>query len=125
MLNTVNAKSVAANLADLWSPRVIGEVDDFYIKVAKVKGTFGRHAHAHEDEMFFVLQGSLRLIMDAGDVVLNEGDMHVVPKGVSHNPVAEDECLVLLVERKSTLHSGDTKNAYTRSIEEQLSDEQS
>jgi mannose-6-phosphate isomerase-like protein (cupin superfamily) len=120
MHKTVNPKAIASGLAALWSPQVIGKVDDYYIKVARVQGTFGEHAHADEDELFLILKGSLRLHIDGQDVVLNEGDLHVVPKGVRHNPSASEECLVLLVERKSTLHSGDTPSAYTRSIEEQL-----
>lgn len=111
---------IAASLDELWSPRVIGEVDDAYIKVARVRGTFGWHAHEHEDEMFLVLKGELLLEMEAGNVLLHEGEMFVVPKGVRHNPVAESECHVMLVERKSTLHSGDTVTDRTRSIADQL-----
>lgn len=111
---------IAASLDELWSPRVIGEVDDAYIKVARVQGTFGWHAHEHEDEMFLVLKGELLLEMETGNVLLHEGEMLVVPKGVRHNPVAESECHVMLVERKSTLHSGDTVTERTRSIADQL-----
>ena len=113
-------RDLAAALDELWSPRVIGELDDAYIKVAKVHGTFGWHHHAGEDELFFVLAGRLRIEMRDRHVTLGEGDMFIVPKGVEHNPVAEQECLVMLVERKSTLHSGDVVNEHTRSIEEQL-----
>jgi len=112
---------VAAALTEYWSPRVIGEVDDNYIKVAKVHGTFGWHAHAGEDELFFILEGHLRIEIEAGEAVeLDAGEMFVVPKGVRHNPVAAEPCLVLLIERKSTLHSGDTVTAYTRSLADQL-----
>jgi mannose-6-phosphate isomerase-like protein (cupin superfamily) len=72
-----------------------------------------------EDELFFVLKGRLRIEMEDGAVELDEGQLFVVPKGVRHNPVAEDECL-LLVERKSTQHTGDTVTGKTRSVEEQL-----
>lgn len=111
---------VAAALPELWSPRVIAEVDDSYIKVARVHGTFGWHAHEHEDELFLVLRGELRIEMEEEHVLLREGELFVVPKGVRHNPVAEAECHVMLVERKSTLHSGDTVTDRTRSIEDQL-----
>ena len=111
---------IAATLDELWSPRVIAEVDEAYIKVARIHGTFGWHAHEHEDELFLVLKGELRLEMEQGNVVLTEGELYVVPKGVRHNPVAEAECHVMLVERKSTLHSGDTVTDKTRSIAEQL-----
>lgn len=120
MVNVTSPRLIAAALTDLWSPRVIGEVDDAYIKVAKVHGTFGWHAHAQEDELFLVLAGRLRLEMHDGAVELDEGTMYIVPKGVRHNPVADHECLVLLIERKSTLHSGGDINAWTRSIAEQV-----
>jgi mannose-6-phosphate isomerase-like protein (cupin superfamily) len=111
---------VAASLQELWSPRVIAEVDDAYVKVARVQGTFGWHAHADEDELFYVLRGQLTIEMESSSVVLAAGDMFVVPKGVRHNPVASEECHVMLVERKSTLHTGDTVTDKTRSIAEQL-----
>jgi mannose-6-phosphate isomerase-like protein (cupin superfamily) len=111
---------IAAALDELWSPRVIAEVDDAYIKVARVQGTFGWHAHEDEDELFLVLKGELRLEMEGNSVLLREGELFVVPKGVRHNPVAEAECHVMLVERKSTLHSGDSRTDKTRSIAEQL-----
>lgn len=113
-------REVAASLTELWSPRVIGEVDDSYVKVAKVHGTFGWHHHEHEDELFFILHGSLCIELQSGPIVLREGEMFVVPKGVQHNPVAENECLVMLIERKSTLHTGNVVNERTRSVEDQL-----
>lgn len=120
MRGTASAAKLAASLPDLWSPRVIAELDDSYVKVAKVKGTFGWHAHDHEDELFFILKGRLRIEMEGSAVELKEGELFVVPKGVRHNPVAEEECLVMLIERNSTLHSGNEKNEWTRTIEEQL-----
>lgn len=111
---------LAAALLELWSPRVIASVDDAYVKVAKVQGTFGWHAHENEDELFFVLRGRLRIEMEDGAVELSEGELFVVPKGVRHNPVAEEECQILLLEKKSTQHTGDTVTDKTRSLEEQL-----
>jgi len=111
-------RAVAESLSELWSPRVIGELDDSYIKVAKVQGTFGWHNH--QDELFLILAGKLRIEMEAGFVELGEGQMFVVPKGVNHNPIAENECLVMLVERKSTLHTGNAVNDRTRTLADQL-----
>jgi mannose-6-phosphate isomerase-like protein (cupin superfamily) len=116
----VSPGRVAAALTELWSPRVVGEVDDAYIKVAKVQGSLAWHSHEHEDELFLVLKGHLRIEMEAGAVELDEGQMFVVPKGVRHNPVADSECHVLLVERKSTLHTGDVTTEKTRTLAEQL-----
>jgi len=119
-MTAVSPRALAAGLTELWSPRVIAEVDDAYIKVAKVQGTFGWHAHRDEDELFLVLRGRLRIDMEGGAVELGEGELFVVPKGVRHNPTAVDECHVMLIERKSTLHTGDVVNDKTRSIAEQL-----
>jgi mannose-6-phosphate isomerase-like protein (cupin superfamily) len=113
-------RKVAADLAQYWSPRVVGEVDDSYVKVAKVKGSLAWHSHEHEDELFLVLRGQLRIEMEHETVMLREGEMFVVPKGTRHNPVAEEECHLLLFERKSTAHTGDVVTDKTRSIEDQL-----
>lgn len=120
MPKAVSPAQIAASLTELWSPRVIGDVDDNYIKVAKVQGTLAWHAHEHEDELFLVLDGHLRIEMEAGDVELDAGELFVVPKGVRHNPVAEHECLILLVERKTTRHTGDVTTVKTRSLDDQL-----
>ena len=121
MAKITSPHEVAASLTELWSPRIVAEVDDAYIKVAKVQGSLAWHKHEEEDELFFILKGRLRIEMEAGDPVqLSEGQMFVVPKGVRHNPVAEEECHVMLIERKSTLHTGDVVTEKTRSLEEQL-----
>jgi mannose-6-phosphate isomerase-like protein (cupin superfamily) len=111
---------LAAGLTELWSPRVIGEVNDAYVKVAKVQGSLAWHRHEGEDELFLVLKGRLRIELEAGPVELGEGEMFVVPKGVLHNPVAEEECHLLLIEPKATRHTGDTVSERTRSLAEQL-----
>ena len=120
MPNSTSPKQIAASLTELWSPRVVAEVDDSYIKVAKVKGTFGWHSHENEDELFMILKGCLRIDMDAGAVELGEGDVYVVPKGTRHNPSADEECHVMLIERKTTQHTGDMVTEKTRSIADQL-----
>ena len=120
MSDSVSPTTIAATLTELWSPRVVADVDDNYVKVAKVHGTFGWHRHEHEDELFLVLRGCLRIETDTDTVTLQEGELFVVPKGVRHNPSAQDECLVMLVERKSTLHTGEVVNDKTRSLAEQL-----
>lgn len=120
MPRSISPASVAASLTELWSPRVIAEVDDSYIKVAKVQGTFGWHAHADEDELFLILKGRLRIDMEAGPVELGAGEIFVVPKGTRHNPIADEECHLMLIERKSTLHTGDTVSEKTRSLADQL-----
>jgi mannose-6-phosphate isomerase-like protein (cupin superfamily) len=107
-------------LDELWSPRVIAELDDTYVKVAKIRGSLAWHSHDNEDELFYVLKGHLRIEMEGSVVDLNAGEMFVVPKGVRHNPIAQEECHILLIERKTTQHTGDVKTERTRSIAEQL-----
>ena len=120
MPNIVSPAQIAASLTELWSPRVVGEVDDAYIKVAKVHGSLAWHSHDNEDELFLILKGHLRIEMERGNVELSEGEMFIVPKGVRHNPVAEKECQLMLIERKSTLHTGTVNTEKTRSLAEQL-----
>jgi mannose-6-phosphate isomerase-like protein (cupin superfamily) len=120
MQNAASPRDIAQSLPELWSPRVVGELDDSYVKVAKVQGMFGWHDHENEDELFFILKGRLRIEMKSGAVEIGEGEMFVVPKGVQHNPVAEDECLVMLIERKTTLHTGNRVTERTRSLADQL-----
>jgi mannose-6-phosphate isomerase-like protein (cupin superfamily) len=116
----VTPNTIADSLTELWSPRVVTEFDDSFVKVAKVHGSLAWHSHDHEDELFMVLKGHLRIEMDEGTVELSAGDVYVVPKGVRHNPVADDECHIMLIEKKSTLHTGNVTTDQTRSLEEQL-----
>ena len=120
MNKVVSPLDIASRLDELWSPRVVAEVDDSFVKVAKVHGSLTWHSHDDEDELFYVLKGMLRIEMEERTVEIREGEAFVVPKGVRHNPVAEEECLVMLFERKSTLHTGSEVTDKTRSVEEQL-----
>ena len=120
MPDVVSPAQIAANLTELWSPRVVAELDDSYVKVAKVQGSLTWHSHDDEDELFYILKGSLTLEMEDRTVVLREGEAFVVPKGVRHNPIAAEECHVMLVERKSTLHTGTEVTEKTRTLAEQL-----
>jgi mannose-6-phosphate isomerase-like protein (cupin superfamily) len=120
-LKVVNLKAAAGELEDQWSPRVVAQVAEHYVKVAKVQGEFVWHAHEGEDELFLVLKGSLRIQMEDGEVTLGAGDIFVVPAGVRHNPVADEECWLALIEPAQTKHTGDVVTDRTRSIDEQLS----
>ncbi|MEM1405050.1 MAG: cupin domain-containing protein [Pseudomonadota bacterium] len=117
----MNLKSRAATLTEYWSPKVLAQVNDQYIKVAKIKGEFAWHKHDDEDEMFLILDGQLTIQYEGHAVELASGEFHVVPRGVMHNPICEDECLIALIEPVTTAHTGDTVTEKTRSIEEQLS----
>ena len=111
---------IAAGLSELWSPRVVAELDDYYVKVAKVQGDLAWHCHDDEDELFYILSGSLTIEMEDRSVELQTGDAFVVPKGVRHHPIAQAECQLMLIERKSTLHTGDVVTDQTRTLAEQL-----
>ena len=120
MNDVVSPNRVAARLAEYWSPRVVAELDESYVKVAKVLGSLTWHSHENEDELFYILKGSLKIEMEDRTVVLNEGETFVVPKGVRHNPIAEQVCQIMLFERKSTLHTGAEVTEKTRSLADQL-----
>ena len=119
-MKTVNLLNEVELVHDYWSPRVVGEVNDQYVKVAKLKGTFTWHKHDDEDELFYVLKGQLVIEYEDDQFVLNEGDFHIVPRGTMHNPVAEEECWIALIETVTTKHTGDVVTEQTKSIEEQL-----
>jgi mannose-6-phosphate isomerase-like protein (cupin superfamily) len=96
-----------------WSPKILGEVNESYIKVVKIKGEFLWHVHENEDEMFYVLKGLLMIRFRDKDVILNEGEFLIVPKGIEHMPVAEEEVHMMLIEAKTTLNTGDVRNERT------------
>ena len=120
MKTSISPTKAAEALIELWSPRVIAELDDSYVKVAKVHSTLGWHSHENEDELFYILKGQLRIEMEDQTVEISQGEMYIVPKGVRHNPIADEECHLMLIERKTTLHTGDEIMADTRSLAEQL-----
>ena len=112
-MQPINVKEKLDLFNDLWSPKVIGELNGQQVKLAKVKGEFVWHDHANEDELFYVLKGTLNIEFRDKTVALNEGEMLVVPKGVEHKPFAEEEAWVMLFEPKSTKHTGDLQHEIT------------
>ncbi len=100
-----------------WSPKIVGELNDSHIKLAKLKGEFVWHQHTNEDELFLVVKGNLKIRLRDGEINLKEGELVVIPKGVEHLPIADDEVQVLLLEPKSTVNTGEVKNEKTASDE--------
>jgi mannose-6-phosphate isomerase-like protein (cupin superfamily) len=98
---------------DHWHPRIVGELNDAYVKLAKLKGEFVWHKHDNEDELFLVTKGRLQIKLRDRELLINEGNFVIIPKGVEHCPVAEEEVQVLLLEPKSTLNTGDQQNERT------------
>lgn len=109
----VPVTTLATNLAELWSPRIVAVLNGEHVKVARIHGDFVRHAHAETDELFLVLGGHLRIEFDDGAVELGPGELVVVPRGVPHRPVADAPCTLLLVERAGTVNTGDAGGALT------------
>ena len=116
----VNIEQSFDQINEHWSPKVVGRVNDQYVKVAKIKGEFVWHNHTDEDELFLIVRGRLRMQLEGEEVELNAGDMYVVPKGVMHKPVADEECWVMLIETVTTKHTGDVETPMTKSIADQL-----
>ncbi|HLE36481.1 MAG TPA: cupin domain-containing protein [Candidatus Acidoferrales bacterium] len=112
-MQAVNLSEKLRQVADYWNPKIVGELNDSFVKVVKLKGEFLWHHHEHEDELFLVVKGTLRMRFRDKDVVVREGEFLVVPRGVEHMPVAEDEVHVVLLEPKSTLNTGNLRNERT------------
>lgn len=118
----VDLKPAFENLAEFWSPKVVARINDQYVKIAKAKGQLAWHKHEAEDELFYIVRGSLLMEYENGRAVpLPAGSLHVVPRNTLHNPVAEEECWIVLVEPVTTKHTGDTVTPLTKTLEQQLS----
>lgn len=113
MAQPVTLASVLATFDEPWSPRTVSTMNDYDVRVVKARGEFTRHSHPDTDELFLVLNGSLTIKMDDGDVDLGPGQMYVVPRGVPHQPVSADGAEVVLIEPSETVNTGDTPSELT------------
>lgn len=102
--------------SDRWSPKIVGEINDSYVKLVKLKGEFVWHHHEAEDELFLVVKGSLLIKLRDRDIRLEEGEFVIIPRGVEHLPIAEEEAHVLLLEPKTTLNTGEVHNERTVAV---------
>ena len=109
----VNLDAVLSDVDQPWSPRTVGTVNDYDVRVVRTHGEFTHHSHPETDEFFLVLTGSLTIRMEAGDVTLGPGEVYIVPKGVQHQPVSPDGATVLLLEPSATVNTGDTPSPLT------------
>jgi quercetin dioxygenase-like cupin family protein len=118
----MNVKARFSDLREYFSPRIIGEVNDVYVKIVKVLGQdVPWHTHEKEDELFYIVDGKLRMeIENRPDLILEKGDLFVVSKGTNHRVSSSEECLIMLIEPKSTEHTGNVKSSITKSIRDQL-----
>lgn len=104
---SINLKEKFSKFSETWTPKILGQFDGYYLKAAKMKGEFVWHSHEDVDELFIVLSGSLKILFKDGEVTISEGECFIVPKGVEHKPVAEEEVHCLLIEKAGTLNTGD------------------
>ena len=116
----VNIREKLARFQDQWSPKIVGELNGQQVKLVKFQGEFLWHHHEHEDELFLVVKGRFRMDFRDRQVWLEEGEFLIVPRGVEHRPVAEDEAHVLLFEPASTLNTGNVQNERTLSQLERI-----
>ncbi len=116
-MDKVNLADKFGLIKDYWSPRIAGELNDSYIKLVKLKGEFVWHHHDAEDELFLVVKGNLRIKLQDRDISPSEGEFVIIPKGVEHCPVAEQEVHVLLLEPKSTVNTGNVESERTKAAE--------
>jgi mannose-6-phosphate isomerase-like protein (cupin superfamily) len=96
-----------------WSPKIVGEINDVYIKLVKFQGDFIWHHHETEDELFFVVQGTMVMKLRSGDITVAENEFIIIPKGVEHMPVADEEVFLMLIEPKTTLNTGNIESERT------------
>src|SRR5215472_8441554 len=113
MVEKVNVAEKLGRFSDYWSPKIIGDLNDFYVKAVKLKGEFVWHHHETEDELFYVIKGRLVIKLRDGEIRLDPGEFAVIPHMVEHLPIAEDEVHVLLLEPKSTVNTGTTDSDRT------------
>ena len=113
MLKPININDKLNKFSDLWSPRVIAEMNDYQFKLAKVKGEFVWHSHKETDETFIVLDGELLIEFRDEKIKLNKGELYIVPKGIEHKPYAENECHIMLIEPKGIINTGEKSTKLT------------
>ena len=109
----INFKEKLSLFSEQWSPRIVAQLNDYHFKLARVQGEFIWHDHPETDEVFIVVKGQLDILFRDGKVSLDEGEMFVVPKGVEHKPVAENECHILLIEPAGTVNTGNVVDEKT------------
>jgi len=113
MVSKVNLAEKFASIDEYWKPKIVGELDDHYVKIVRIKGDFVMHRHEDADEMFLVVKGQILLRIRDEVLRLKEGEFAIVPQAVEHAPLAEEEAHVMLVERRSVVNTGEVRNART------------
>ena len=112
-MKKINLEDKLSKFSEHWSPKVIAEMNDYQFKLVKIEGEFVWHEHPDTDEVFIVIEGTMKIEFEDRTIELSEGEMLVVPKGVRHKPYAEEECKVMLVEPRGVVNTGDTGDELT------------
>lgn len=112
-MKVINIEEKFGQFSDHWNPRIIGQLNDQDVKIAKVKGEFIWHNHKNEDELFYIIKGELKIDFEDGIRTLKEGEMLIIPKGVEHKPIAEEEVWIMLFEPQATKHTGEVEHDFT------------
>jgi mannose-6-phosphate isomerase-like protein (cupin superfamily) len=113
-MEVINLQDKFGRFDSLWDPKIAAELNESYVKLAKVRGEFVWHRHEAEDELFLVVRGRLAIDLRDRTLELNEGDFCVIPRGVEHRPRADEEAQILMIEPKSTLNTGEVRDERTR-----------
>ena len=113
-MNKINLLEKFDKVNEYWKPCIIGELNEQHVKIVKLKGAFIWHQHENEDELFMVIKGILKMELRKETIVLNEGEIFIVPKGIEHKPVADEEVWVMLFEPSTTINTGGERDERTR-----------
>ncbi len=119
-MEVINLKEKLNLFNDLWSPKIVGQLNGQDVKLAKINGEFVWHDHKDEDELFYIIKGTLHIEFRDKKITLNEGEMLIIPRGVEHKPIAHEEVWILLFEPSNIKHTGDVKHEYTKETFDQI-----
>lgn len=117
-MDVIDLNEKFSHFDDRWAPRIVAKMNDYHIKLARIQGAFVWHSHPETDEVFYVVKGSMVVELRDREITLEKGQLYVVPRGVEHKPRAEEECLIMLVERAGTINTGDAGGDRTAAQDE-------
>lgn len=112
-IKPINLKEKFNSFSEYWCPKILGDLNGQQVKIAKFKGEFVRHQHDDEDELFLVIEGKIKIELEHTTLILNAGEMVIIPKGIQHKPIGIGEAKVLMFEPKTTLNTGNIENEFT------------
>ncbi len=117
-MKAIDLADKLSRFSEQWAPKIIAQMNDYHLKLAKIEGEFVWHSHPEADEVFYVIDGAMVLQLRDGNIELEAGQLYVVPRGIEHNPLAEEECHIMLIEPAGTVNTGDASGERTSKAEE-------